>query len=331
MLFRSAVFRGSSDGAERAIRDLLRLCQILGDHPGREGQNVRFSMLRKALDWLEFSLASLTLLPDRKERLARGLSEAVDERHVRQVLQWHQARIVTLVRNPETYRSVMGSFIAGSPTWMRVAYTALMHVRQWNGSIHEQAARSLDQVMHMLEIHRLPLEARPSALDEAVRNASERRRAPRTFWNTHGFGFADPGILQEDIAAVARVRCALAALAMDQAQIRSGSLPRDGIPVSDLLSGVSAPDSQDPFSGKPLLFRRAESAFWIEGSGRYRSFRSERPPKAIYGEPNRIRFVVDRSVTALHESPPVGPPPAGPPGQPSIRRYPGFPGRNRNP
>lgn len=94
---------GHPDDAADAILEILRLAEVLADHPGWNGQFYRMRFIQIALESLEGVLSAGPIETARLSQLRVGLIAAMNERFLEQVLTWEQFQLAES-GFPETQR-----------------------------------------------------------------------------------------------------------------------------------------------------------------------------------------------------------------------------------
>lgn len=284
-----ACAEGETSRAVGAILDLLRFCEILGDHPWSGGQMSRFRLVGRAIDSLELLLGSGSIEPRQAANLARALKASVDDRFGRQFLEWGQYRNANLARSPDIVRRQLSRFTtSGIDIGLN---SAVLRWHEFSGQFQGDAADSLEHSMRLIDVRQLP----PARRIPALRDLSNHTPRP-----AHGL-FLTSNLLRswqcldelqfvhEEGIALARVRAALTALAIDRDRQRTGVLTTD---LSTIAHLDDATDFLDPFSGRPFRVRITDGFLLVESEGLNRVFRPNRPRPATSPAARKIDVVV---------------------------------------
>jgi hypothetical protein len=135
------------------------------------------------------------------------------------------------------------------------------------------------------------------ARDSRLRERVNRMRAP--------FSYVIPGVValaRSDAEALARLRCARLALGCRLYRARFGGLPSKLADLTARLPRLFKVMPDDPFSGKPMLYRKTKSGFVVYSVGAYNPDDDGAPN--LFGNTRQpdLTYAIDSQALAAHRA-----------------------------
>ncbi len=278
------------DAAADAILDMLRLAEVLADHPGWSGQLFRMQIIPTALESLEGVLTAGPIETARLARLRAGLVAGANDRFLEQYLTWEQFQQAEIASNTAGYRKDLDRIFRGGPVWIVPMMELYRRYERLTGMDYVEGLQSLRHQEALLTIWRLPLIERAGSMI-ALESAGQGSRKRSLFM---GIPTVRPDmssrLMQMELECVAMIHAACTALSIEEYRARTNRLP-EGLPVTDLAQASEL--TINPYNGKPLHLNLHAPGYSITGEW------SSRAPRTGFkflkvGKRYEYSFSVDR-------------------------------------
>ncbi len=281
---------GRQDDAADAILDMLRMAEVLADHPGSSGQFFRMKILPTALESLEGVLSAGPIETARLSRLRAGLVAGANDRFLEQYLTWEQFQRADIATTAAGYRKSLDRIVRGGPTWVSPMMELYRRYERFIGIDYIEALRNLRQQETLLTIWRQPLIERARSLT-GLENAGQGSRRRSQFM---GIPTVRPdmssALMQMELECVAMIHATCTALSIEEYRARTDRLP-EGLLAPDLARASDL--TINPYNGKPLHLNFHAPGYSITGEW------SSRAPRTAFkflkkGQGYEFSFSVDR-------------------------------------
>ena len=262
---------GHPNEATDAILEILRLAEVLADHPGWNGQFLRMRFIRIALESLEGMLSAGPIETARLRQLRAGLIPSMNDRFLEQYLTWEQFQLADLASTTAGYRKSLDRMVRGGPAWIPPTLELYFQFAQFTGADYVEGLRSLRHQETLLGIWRLPLVERANPL-MALENAGQGSRRRSDFMGFPTFrGDMSTPLMRMELECVSMIHAACAALSIEEYRAKNHRMPQN-------LGGLDlVRDSNfkiNPFNGKPLHLILRATGYSVTGEWSSRASRA---------------------------------------------------------
>jgi hypothetical protein len=206
---------------------------------------------RDAVQSLEHLLNRVQFTDEQLAELGRTLTEAQDLSALARAWAGERCQGIEFFNDPVTYAD-----------WLRSDLSLpLMFLYQAAGLCDKDALIYLDLMEASIEANQLPLHQRRKAVQAAE---DELGRVSRIHIVLHGFVPALSRVTELDLVAIAHVRTARVAIAVERHRLATGRLPDT---LADLVPSYLDTVPVDPFDGEDLRYKKLEAGFVIYSIG----------------------------------------------------------------
>ena len=267
-----------------SLTSLFSLARSLSNEPMAISHLVCIACRSLAVRSLDYSINRVQFTDEQLAELGRMLAEAEDLSALARAWAGERCQGIEFFNDPVTYADWLRT--DGS---LSLPPSTLIFLYQAAGLSDKDALIYLDYVEGCIKANQLPLHQRRKAV-EAVED--ELGAVSRIHVLLHKFVPALSRVTELDLAAIARLRTAQVAVAVERYRLSSGRLPDT---PADLVPGYLETVPTDPFDGKDLRYRKLEASFVIYSIGEDETDNGgmERPPRAK-PQGYDITFIIER-------------------------------------
>ncbi len=273
---------GSGELAGRSITSMFALARSLSNEPLVISVLIRCAVQASAVSALEYTLNRIELSDEMLAELAVTIDSAEDVSGVNCALAGERCFGIDIFRNPSAQN--LGIF---APT---VPAAPVVVLYQLSGLCDKDAIMYLDVMKEYIEAGQLPLHQRRKALKAASDKLDGLSKIHVLLRGAVG-----SRVTMLDVRAIAQLRTAQTAVAIERYRLSNGRLPET---LAELVPAYLDAVPKDPFDGRDIRYIKRDAGFVVYSIGEDESddggVEKQRRRRGRGRAPCDITFIIER-------------------------------------